>query len=147
LGHNIGHVHLEWALSEAAVLFLVDNSPGQQYDGRLENKDGPGKALTVLAYTLAQAVYDLFKRQTTFGMDRVLQGEGSGVGEPASLAGYRRNGRLSDGEPGFQEPWALCGRSGRLLGIPRATISHACAAPPLSLTLTGERPTFSLGVA
>jgi hypothetical protein len=74
LGHHIGHVHLKWALSEAAVLFLVDNPPGQQYDGRLEHKDGPGKALTVLAYTLARAVYDLFKRQTTFDMDRVLQG-------------------------------------------------------------------------
>jgi hypothetical protein len=28
-------VHLKWAFSEAAVLFLVDNPPGQQYYGRL----------------------------------------------------------------------------------------------------------------
>jgi transposase len=58
-GHTIGHVHLKWAFSEAAVLFLVDNPQGQIYDGRLENKYGPGKALTVLAHKRAQAVYDL----------------------------------------------------------------------------------------
>jgi transposase len=74
LAHNIGHVHLKWAFAEAAVLFLVDNPPGQQYDGRLENKNGPGKVLRVLAHTLARAIYDLFKRQTTFDMDRFLQG-------------------------------------------------------------------------
>jgi transposase len=28
-GHNIGNVHLKWAFSEAAVLFLVDNPQGQ----------------------------------------------------------------------------------------------------------------------
>jgi transposase len=58
-GHKIGNVHLKWAFSEAAVLFLVDNPPGQKYYGRLEKKYGPGKALTVLAHTLARAVYYL----------------------------------------------------------------------------------------
>jgi transposase len=55
-GHKIGNVHLKWAFSEAAVLFLVDHPLGQQYYGRLENKYGPGKALTVLAHQLARAV-------------------------------------------------------------------------------------------
>jgi transposase len=73
-GHNIGHVHLKWACSEAAVLFLVDHPPGQKYYGRLENKYGPGKALTVLAHTLARAVYSLLKRQTTFDMDTFMRG-------------------------------------------------------------------------
>ena len=58
-GYNIGHAHLKWAFSEAAVLFLVDSPPGQQYDGRLEKTYGPGKALTILAHTLARAVYNL----------------------------------------------------------------------------------------
>ena len=73
-GHNIGNLHLKWAFSQAAVLFLVDNPPGQKYYGRLEKQYGPGKALTVLAHKLARAVYYLLKRQTTFDMDRFLQG-------------------------------------------------------------------------
>jgi transposase len=73
-GHNIGNVHLTWAFSEAAVLFLVDNPPGQKYYGRLEKKYGPGKALTVLAHKLARAVYYLFKRQTMFDMDTCMRG-------------------------------------------------------------------------
>jgi transposase len=73
-GHNIGNVHLKWAFSEAAVLFLVDNPQGQRYYRRLENKHGPGKALTVLAHKLARAVYFLLKRQTTFEMDTFMQG-------------------------------------------------------------------------
>jgi transposase len=73
-GHNIGHVHLKWAFSEAAVLFLVDNPPGQKYSKRLENKYGPGKALTVSAHKLARAVYYLLKRQTMFDMDPFMRG-------------------------------------------------------------------------
>jgi transposase len=82
-GHHIGKVHLKWAFSEAAVLFLVDHPPGQKYYTCLENKYGPGKALTLLAHKLARAVYDLVKRQTTFDMDTCMRGSGSGVGEPA----------------------------------------------------------------
>jgi hypothetical protein len=67
-------VHLKWAFSEAAVLFLVDNPPGQKYYTRLENKYGPGKALTVLAHKLARAVYYLLKRQTMFDMDTFMRG-------------------------------------------------------------------------
>jgi hypothetical protein len=73
-GHTIGHVHRQWAFAEAAVWCLVDNPPGQTYDGRLEQKSGPGKALTVVAHQLARAVYDLRKRQTPFDKDRLRQG-------------------------------------------------------------------------
>jgi transposase len=73
-GHHIGHVHLKWAFSEAAVLFLVDNPPGQKYYERLEKTYGPGKALTVLAHKLARAVYAVLKRQTTFDMDIFMRG-------------------------------------------------------------------------
>lgn len=82
-GHHIGNVHLKWAFSEAAVVCLVDNPPGQKYYKRLEHKYGPGKALTVLAHKLARAVYYLLTRHTTFDMDTFMRGEGSDVGEPA----------------------------------------------------------------
>jgi hypothetical protein len=72
-GHSIGHVHLKWAFSEAAALFLVDNPQGQKYSRRLEKKHGPGKALTVLAHKLARAVYVLLKRHTTFEVDTFMQ--------------------------------------------------------------------------
>jgi transposase len=56
-GKKIGNVHLKWAFSEAAVLFLVGNGPGQKYYARLEKKHGKGKALTLLAHKLARAIY------------------------------------------------------------------------------------------
>jgi hypothetical protein len=67
-------VHLKLAFSEAAVLFLIDNPPGQKHYKRLEKKYGAGKGLTVLAHKLARAFYYLLKSQTTFDMDRFLQG-------------------------------------------------------------------------
>jgi hypothetical protein len=73
-GHNIGNVHLKWAFSEAAVLFLIDHPPGPKDYRRLEKTYGPGKALTVLAHTLARAVYHLLKRHTMFDLDRYMQG-------------------------------------------------------------------------
>ena len=83
-GTKIGHAYLQWAFSEAAVLFLRDNPAGQQYLARLEKKPGPGKALTVLAQQLARAVYDMLTRDTVFDMATFLHREGSGVGEPAA---------------------------------------------------------------
>ena len=73
-GTKIGNVHLKWAFSEAAVLFLVENEPGQKYYARLEKKHGKGKALTVLAHKLARAVYYMWKRETTFDMDTFVHG-------------------------------------------------------------------------
>jgi transposase len=73
-GTKIGNVHLKWAFSEAAVLFLVGNEPGQKYYGRLEKKHGKGKALTVLAHQLARAVYYMLKRETRFDMDTFVHG-------------------------------------------------------------------------
>jgi transposase len=60
-GTKIGNVYLTWAFSEAAVLFLRNNPAGQKLLTRLEKKHGKGKALTVLAHTLARAVYDMLK--------------------------------------------------------------------------------------
>ena len=85
-GTKIGHAHLKWAFSEAAVLFLRDNPAGQKLLVRLEKKHGTGKALTILAHTLSRAVYYMFKRKVAFDMHRFLRDSGRGVGEPdASL--------------------------------------------------------------
>jgi transposase len=81
-GKKIGHAHLTWAFSEAAVLFLRNNPQGQKYLVRLEKKHDKGKALTILAHKLARAVYDMLKRQTAFEMDMFLRTEESRAGEP-----------------------------------------------------------------
>jgi len=48
---------------------------------RLEKKHSKGKALTILAHTLARAVYDMLKRQTAFDLETFLHGEGRGASE------------------------------------------------------------------
>jgi transposase len=58
-GAKIGKAPLKWAFSEAAVFFLREHPAGQKVLARLENKQRKGKALTILAHTLARAVYDL----------------------------------------------------------------------------------------
>jgi transposase len=73
-GKKIGKASLNWALSEAAVLFLRNNEPGQKYLARLEKTHDQGKALTLLAHQLARAVYDLLKRETVVDMNNFLQG-------------------------------------------------------------------------
>src|SRR6266851_4475231 len=73
-GTKIGHAHLTWAFSEAAVLFLRDHPAAQKFLARLEHKHSKGKALTILAHTLARAVYSRFKRQTAFDLDTFLRG-------------------------------------------------------------------------
>jgi len=69
-GTKIGNAYLKWAFSEAAVLFLRNNPAGQKYLARLAKKHGKGKALTVLAHTLARAVYYMLKRDTAFDLDK-----------------------------------------------------------------------------
>jgi transposase len=71
-GSKIGHAHLKWAFSEAAVLFLRDNPAGQKFLTRLEKKHDKGKALTLLAHKLARAVYYMLKRKVAFDLQRFL---------------------------------------------------------------------------
>jgi transposase len=61
-GTNIGHAPLKWAVAAAAVLCLRHNPQGQTALARLEKKHAKGQALTILAHTLARAVYDRLKR-------------------------------------------------------------------------------------
>jgi transposase len=69
-GTKIGNAYLQWACSEAAVLFLRANPHGQTYLASLANKPGTGKALTVLAHKLARAVYYLLHRKTAFALEK-----------------------------------------------------------------------------
>ena len=71
-GKKIGNVHLKWAFSEAAVLFLRNNSEGQKLLARLEHKHGPGKALSILAHKLARAVYFILRREKAFDLKTFL---------------------------------------------------------------------------
>jgi transposase len=82
-GKNIGNAHLKWAFSEAATVFLRNNPNGQKLLTRLEKKHGKGKALTILAHTVARAVYDMLKRKTAFDMAIFLHASRSRAGEPA----------------------------------------------------------------
>ncbi len=53
-GAKIGNVHLKWAFSEAAVLFLRANPPAQHYMEKLRNKHGKAKSLSILATSWAE---------------------------------------------------------------------------------------------
>jgi hypothetical protein len=79
-GAKIGNAPLTWAFAEAAVLCFRDHPAAQKLRARLAHTHGKGNALTILAHTLARAVYDLLKRQTACDLDTCLQGEGRGAG-------------------------------------------------------------------
>ena len=71
-GAKIGNVHLKWAFSEAAVLFLRKNGPGQIFAQRLKRKHRKGKALSVLAHKIGRTTYFMLLRETAFDMNRFL---------------------------------------------------------------------------
>ena len=71
-GAKIGNVHLKWAFSEAAVLFLRKNGPGQIFAQRLKRKHRKGKALSVLAHKIGRTTYSMLLRETAFDMNRFL---------------------------------------------------------------------------
>ena len=71
-GAKIGNAHLKWAFSEAAVLFLQKNPPGQRLLQRIRSKHGKGKALGILAARLGRASYYMLRRSTAFDMDRFM---------------------------------------------------------------------------
>jgi transposase len=71
-GKKIGNVHLKWAFSEAAVLFLRGNPQGQNYLERLARKHGKAKALSILAHKIGRATYYVMKRRKTFDMKKFL---------------------------------------------------------------------------
>jgi transposase len=86
-GKKIGNVHLKWAFSEAAVLFLRGNPPAQKFLKRLTHKHGKGKALSILAHKLGRAVYYMMKRKTTFDPPKFLAESLGGDGSARRLTG------------------------------------------------------------
>jgi transposase len=73
-GAKMGNVHLKWAFSEAAVLFLRHtHTPRMQRQlARWERAHGKGKALSILAHKLGRAVFYMLMRGTVFSMDKFL---------------------------------------------------------------------------
>ncbi len=73
-GAKMGNVHLKWAFSEAAVLFLRHaHTPRMQKQlARWEREHGKGKALSILAHKLGRAVFYMLMRGTVFSMDKFL---------------------------------------------------------------------------
>jgi transposase len=71
-GKKIGNVHLKWAFSEAATLFLRGNPAGQKYLARLSKKHGKGKALSILAHKIGRATYYVMTRKRNFDMNKFL---------------------------------------------------------------------------
>jgi len=69
-GAKMGNVHLKWAFSEAAVLFVRHSPEGKKLRARLEKRFGKGKALSVLAHKLGRAVYYMLRRGQAFDRRR-----------------------------------------------------------------------------
>jgi transposase len=71
-GAKIGNVHLKWAFSEAAVLFLRKNPEGQKHLRRVAGRHGKAKALSILAAKLGRTVFFMLSRERDFDMERFL---------------------------------------------------------------------------
>jgi len=71
-GAKIGNVHLKWAFSEAAALFLRNNHRGQKHLRRVAGRHGKAKALSILAAKLGRAVYFMLRQERAFDMGRFL---------------------------------------------------------------------------
>jgi transposase len=71
-GGKMGNVHLKWAFSEAAVLFVRHSAAGKKLLARLEKRFGKGKALSILAHKLGRAAYYMLSRERAFDLERFV---------------------------------------------------------------------------
>jgi transposase len=71
-GAKMGNVHLKWAFSEAAVLFLRHTKDGKTLLATIEKKHGKGKALSILAHKIGRAVFYILSRGTVFSPEKFL---------------------------------------------------------------------------
>ncbi|MDP3936783.1 MAG: IS110 family transposase [Deltaproteobacteria bacterium] len=71
-GKKIGNVHLKWAFSEAAILFLRHRAEGKKLLARLQKRHGKGKALSILAHKLGRAAYHMLARGRAFDLEKFL---------------------------------------------------------------------------
>jgi transposase len=69
-GAKMGNVHLKWAFSEAAVLFLRHAPRGKKLLAEIEKTHGKGKALSILAHKIGRAVFYMLSRGTVFSMEK-----------------------------------------------------------------------------
>lgn len=69
-GAKMGNVHLKWAFSEAAVLFLRHTHDGKKLLAAIAQKHGKGKALSILAHKIGRAVYYMLSRGTVFSAEK-----------------------------------------------------------------------------
>ena len=65
-------MHLKWAFSEAAVLFLRRNPQARAYRDKLSRKHGKAKSMSILSHKLARAVYFILKRKDVFDMNKFM---------------------------------------------------------------------------
>lgn len=65
-GAKLGNVHLKWAFSEAAVLFVRHSAEGKVWLARMTKRHGKGKALSILAHKLGRAAYYVLLREKPF---------------------------------------------------------------------------------
>jgi transposase len=65
-GAKMGNVHLKWAFSEAAVLFVRHSAEAKALLARLTKRHGKGKALSILAHKLGRAAYYILLREKAF---------------------------------------------------------------------------------
>src|SRR5688572_27283920 len=68
-GAKTGNVHLKWAFSEAAILFLRHTKDGKKLLAAIEKTHGKGKALSILAHKIGRAVFHMLSRGTVFSPD------------------------------------------------------------------------------
>jgi transposase len=71
-GAKMGNVHLKWAFSEAAVLFLRHCAGGKRFLTTLEKQHGKGKALSILAHKIGRAVFYILARKTVFSREKFM---------------------------------------------------------------------------
>jgi transposase len=65
-GAKMGNVHLKWAFSEAAVLFVRHSVEAKALLTRLTKRHGKGKALSILAHKIGRAAYYVLLREKPF---------------------------------------------------------------------------------
>jgi len=65
-GAKMGNVHLKWAFSEAAVLFVRHSAEAKALLARLTKRHGKGKALSILAHKIGRAAYYVLLREKPF---------------------------------------------------------------------------------
>jgi len=91
-GATMGHVHVKWAFSEAAVLCLRHTTHGQTRLAGIEKKHGKGKARSILAHKIGRAVFDMLSRGTVFSM--LVSSLANVANEPRAVCVHRRDGSI-----------------------------------------------------